>query len=257
MFKFASPALLFTLLLTLNSAQAGSLWGDGGFSAFTESLPRADVKRVEQTLGREWANVIYRSGLEPNRVHKADFAHIDAVLERSVQAKLGILELFTSIELADPKAPALLLDEDLLQRIDAKYDLSSVWMLSAKPKGGKAGALKMRYMIVGQGILVMGYPHPATVEILDDGKFFEYEYESVISAKIVNNAKTRGLFSVRTLASPNEEFNDFKGPMGVSIRGYEVKGSRIRVEYHLVVDQETEVAKKPIIIRSDQGVSSP
>jgi len=36
-----------------------------------------------------------------------------------------------------------------------------------------------------------------------------------------------------------------------------VKGSRIRVEYHLVVDQETEVAKKPIIIRSDQGVSSP
>ena len=257
MFKFASFVLLFILVSVFHSAQAESLWGDGGFSTFTESLPRADSKQVEQTLGREWTHVIYRSGLEPNRVHKADWTHINAVLERSVKAKLGILELFTSIELADPKAPALLLDEDLLQQIDAKYDLSSVWMLTAKTKGSAAGKLKMRYMIVGQGILIMGYPHPATVEILDDGKFFEYEYESVISAKIVHTSKTRGLFGVRTLAAPHEEFSDFKGPMGVSIRGYEVKGSRIRVEYHLVVDQETEVAKKPIIIRSDQGVSSP
>jgi|APCry1669193181_1035450.scaffolds.fasta_scaffold00933_13 hypothetical protein len=257
MLKFASSALLFTLFLAFHSAQAGNLWGDGGFRTFTESLPRADANQVEQTLGREWTHVIYRSGLEPNRVHKADWAHIDAVLERSVKAKLGILELFTSIELADPKAPALLLDEDLLQQIDAKYDLSSVWMLSTKTKGGSAGTLKMRYMLVGQGILIMGYPHSATVDILDDGKFLEYQYESLISAKIVNTPTTRGLFGVRTLASPHEEFNDFKGPMGVSIRAYEVKGSRIRVEFHLVVDQDTEVAKRPIIIRTSQALSSP
>lgn len=255
--KFACFILLFLLHVLSYSVHAKSLWGDGGFSAFSESLPHADPKVVLQSLGREWTNVIYKTGLEPSRVHKADFTHINAVLEHAVATKLGILELFTAGELADPKGPALLLDSDALQKIDAKYDLSSVWMLSAKPKESGTSSLKMSFMIVGQGILIMGYPHPATVEILDEGKLLEYQYESLISANIVNAPKSRGLFSVRALASPTEDFSDFKGPMGVSIRGFEVKGSNIRVAYHLVIDQETEVSKKPIIIRSDPGLSSP
>ena len=249
--------LLLNLLFPLDAHAAKSIWGDGGFSGLAESLPHADPRLLEQTLGREWTNVIYRSGLEPQRVFKADFSQIDPVMERAVASKLGILELFTDIELANASSPALLLDASVLQRIDSKYDLSSVWMLSATPKGGPPNTLKMRYMIVGQGVLIMGYPHGSIVEIFDDGKVLEYQYESVISARIIHNNKNRGLYGVRTLASPSEEFSDFRGPMGVSIKAYEVKGSRVRVEYHLVVDQETEVAKKPIIIRDHQGFYSP
>lgn len=244
---------LLAFLFFINAlipAEAEELWGKQGFLGFAKSQPVIDRGALESVLGKEWTEVVFKTGLEPNRVHKADFDHIDPVLERAVGSKMGILELFTTGELADTKAPALLLDQRLLERIDAKYDLFSVWMLSAKPKGTKAGALNMRYMIVGQGILIVGYPHAAPVEIIDDGKSMEYQYEPVISAKIVNTPGTRGLFSVRTLASPKDDFGDFKGPMGVSIRAYEVKGNTIRVEYHLVVDQETLAPKKPIIIRS-------
>ena len=256
MFKTACLLLILHVIDAFGPAQATSIWGDGGFHRFSASLPHADPIKMEQSLGRDWRQVISRCGLEPSRIQKADWPHIDAVLQHSVQAKLGILELFTSPELADPKAPALILDEALLQQIDAKYDLSSVWMLTAKTQGSIPGKMNMRFMMVGQGVLILGYPHTAIVEIQDDGKDFLYEYESVISAKIVHTAKTRGLFGIRTLPSPHEEFNDFKGPMGVSIRSYEVKGDQIRVEYHLVVDQVTEVAKKPIKIRANAGVSS-
>ena len=256
MLKTACLLLLLHMIGAFGPAQATSIWGDGGFHQFSASLTHADPIKMEQSLGRDWTQVITRCGLDPRRIQKADWPHIDAVLQHSVQANLGILELFTSSELADPREPALILDEALLQQIDAKYDLSSVWMLTAKTQGSIPGKMNMRFMMVGQGVLILGYPHPAIVEIQDDGKDFLYEYESVISAKIVHTAKTRGLFGIRTLPSPHEEFNDFKGPMGVSIRSYEVKGDQIRVEYHLVVDQVTEVAKKPIKIRANAGVSS-
>ena len=232
-----------------NPVEATDLWGEKGFHDFAKSLPVMDRNSLESILGKEWTEVVFKTGLEPARIHKADFQHIDPVLEHAVGSKMGVLELFTTGELSDARAPALFLDQTLLERIDAKYDLFSVWMLSGKSKGAKPGSLKMRYMIVGQGILIVGYPHAATVEIIDDGKSLEYQYEPVISAKIVNTPGTRGLFSVKTLASPKEEFGDFKGPMGVSIRAYEIKGSTIRVEYHLVLDQETLAPKKPIIIR--------
>lgn len=253
MFKIAFPALWALNLFILTSAHATSIWGDGGFNGFTNTLPHADRQGVEQTLGHEWSDVIFKIGFEPNRIKKADFAHIDAVLERAVKAKLSVLDLFTMGELSDSRSFALLLDAEVLQHIDSKYDLSSVWMLSAKTKENPARILKMRYLIVGQGTLLMGYPHPATVEILDEGQQMEYRYESLILAKIINNDQNRGLFSVRSLTSPADNFGDFKGPMGVSIQGYEVQGSNIRVTYHLVVDQETTVTKKPIIIRTEFG----
>lgn len=244
--RLITVVFFFGLMIPVEAAE---LWGEKGFHNFAKSLPLMDRGSLESVLGKEWTEVVFKTGLEPARIHKADFDHIDPVLEHAVGSKMGILELFTTGELADAKAPALLLDQNLLERIDAKYDLFSVWMLSVKPTGAKAGTLKMRYMIVGQGILIVGYPHAAPVEIIDDGKSLEYQYEPVISAKIVNTPGTRGLFGVKTLASPKEEFGDFKGPMGVSIRAYEIKGSTIRVEYHLVVDQETLAPKKPIIIR--------
>ena len=117
MFKTACLLLILHLIDAFGPAQATSIWGDGGFHRFSASLPHADPIRMEQSLGRDWRQVITRCGLEPSRIQKADWPHIDAVLQHSVQAKLGILELFTSLELADPKAPALILDEALLQRL--------------------------------------------------------------------------------------------------------------------------------------------
>jgi len=247
---------LIALLCSLNMlppVEAEELWGNQGFEGFANSQPVMNREGLDWVLGKDWTEVVFRAGLDPNRVHKADFDHIDPVLERAAGSKLGILDLFTTGELANTKSPALLLDQHLLEQIDAKYDLFSVWMLSAQPKGAKSGAMRMRYMIVGQGILILGYPHAAPIEIIDEGKSMEYEYEPLISAKIVNAPGTRGLFSVKTLASPNEEFGDFKGPMGASIRAYEVKGNSIRVAYHLVVDHETLATKKPIRIRSEKS----
>lgn len=248
--------LILALFLFHTPSMASGLWGQGGFAVFSESLPLADRTVLEKSFGQEWTEVVFRTGIDPDRIRAPDFTQIDAVLERAVHEKYGILELFTDPELADTKAPALLLQGKVLEHIDAKYDLSSVWLLSTHLKGGHK-ELRMRYMIVGQGILVVGYPHAAPVEILDDGKTMEYQYEPMINAKIVNTPGTRGLFGVRTLASPSEGYGDFKGPMGVSIRSYQVKGNKIKVDYHLIIDQETEAPKRPIVIRGQKAVGSP
>ena len=111
---------LFLCFTAMFSAQADEIWGNRGFEGFAKSQPLVDQKKLESFLGREWTEVIFKTGLEPSRIFKPDFQHIDPILERAVEAKMGILELFTQGELADARAPAILLDESLLERINSK-----------------------------------------------------------------------------------------------------------------------------------------
>lgn len=256
MFRNSIYILALSLILGPQSL-ASEIWGEGGFDTFSDRLPLVDASELSKNLGKQWTDVIFKTGVETTQILKADFASIDPVLERAAHEKLGILDLFTGKDLANPKARALFLDEKVLAKIDAKYNLFSVFMLSTNPKDKPKETLRMRYMIVGSGLLIVGYPHAAPVEIIDDGKLLEYQYEPIIQADIIHNAQTRGLFSVRTLPSPSPEFRDFKGPMGVSIRSYEINGNMIRVGYKLVLDQETQVPKKPIELRASIQPKAP
>ena len=226
------------------------------FQELLGSIPKMDHKGLEMTLGREWTEVLFRTELDPSAVLKADLKHITAVLDAAAREKADILDLLTQQELSLKPGSAILLDAKLLQEIDARYNLHSVWQINAQTMEPPGHALPMRFMIVGQGILVIGYPHAAKVEVIDDGPAIEYHYEPITIARIINESGRRGLFSVKTLSGRNDDFSGFQGPMGAKIKGYEINGDRIRVTYQLVIDQETDVPRKPIELRRHENAAA-
>jgi hypothetical protein len=247
------PTILLILLLSIqvcgSAAQAGGLWDSRGFRAYSSGLPAASEASLRKIVGNYWETVRSRTNLDLGRIRVARFEDIDPVLERASRSGLGTLDLFTQKELADPAAPALLLDGPTLRRIAEKYDLGSMWMISARTLLPDRRPMAMSYMIVGQGKLIIGYPYESRVEVLDEGTPREYLYEPYTEANIVNGPGRQGLFDIKVLKSPFGEFRSFEGPMGASITAFRVDGSRIVVDYTLGFDQEARTGRTPIAFK--------
>ena len=229
-------------------SHASEVWGEKGYYHFVEGLPKASPEALDQITMDYDSVLIERLKIQGDKVRLASFKDIDPVLHRAVEGKMGILELFSLKDLADPSGHALLLDAETLKSIERKYNLNSIFMITPKSALPHRPLMSMQYMLVGQGRLIIGYPFSSPVEIVDDGKTMEYRYEPLITAKIVHSGAARGLFQVETLTSPLEGFQPFQGPMGASIKSYAVKGDQILVTYSLVIEQETQAPKKSIVM---------
>jgi hypothetical protein len=236
------------LLLAGFLSQASEVWGEKGYHHFVDSLPKASPEALDQITNNYDSVLTERLKIQGDKVRLASFKDIDPVLRRAVEGKMGVLDLFSLKDLADPSAHALLLDAETLKSIEGKYNLSSIFMINPKSVLPHRPSMTMQYMLVGQGRLIVGYPFSSPVEIVDDGKTMEYRYEPLITAKIVHSGAKRGLFQVETLNSPSDGFQPFQGPMGASIKSYAIHGDKILVTYSLVIEQETQAPRKSIVM---------
>lgn len=228
-----------------------SLWGPTGYLPFVTGLRTASETDLKGATKNYWNVIRQRAGLDATRIRVVTFKDIDPVLTSAIQSGLGSLDLFTQKELAEPSTPALLLDQATLRQIDAKFDLSSVWLISARTSSPDHRPMPMDYLIVGQGKLIIGYPQEALVVVPEDGKPLEYRYEPFIEADIRNAGTQRGLFSVRALNNPDlsTAFLPFKGPMGAEIESFQVAGNSVRVQYRLGIEQQTDSDRTPIALK--------
>lgn len=240
---------LFLLLCCTSAAQAAGLWGPQGFGGFSSGLEAASEAALKKATKDYWTVLQHRTGLQLERIRVATFTDIDSLLARAIQGGLGTLELFSQKELADPSAPALLLEGSTLRRIDAKYDLSGAWMISARTQAPDHRPMNMDYMIVGQGKLIIGYPYESSVEVIEEGRPMEYRYEPYIEADIVNSGSRHGLFEIKTLNDPAADFLTFQGPMGATIKSFQLEGNAVLVNYSLGFDQQAHSDKTPIVLR--------
>lgn len=241
-----SATLLFlTLSLEATADPIGTL-----VTHSIRDLPKIERTALLQRLGPEWSDVLMKNGLDPDTVIEPDYPLIDAILELAVKEHRDILDLLTRPELAAPGSPAFLLDAGLLKKIDAKYNLHSIWQIRAQPQGRPSAALHMRFMLIGQGLLIIGYPESAVVEVGETEDLAEYRYEPMTLATLVNSKGLQGLYQLKTLRSEHSEFGGFIGPMGSTIKAYQVMGDKIRVSYTFIVEQEMDVPRKPIEIRA-------
>jgi hypothetical protein len=242
---------LFSILACNPSAEAASLWGPNGYQALAAGLRAASESDLKSATKAYWCVIRERSGLDTSRVRIATFKDIDPVLSAALQSGLGSLDLFTQRELADPSAPALLLDRSTLGQIDAKFDLRGVWLISANTSSPDHRAVPMDYLIVGQGKLIIGYPLEVAVVVFEDGKPLEYRYEPFIEADIRNTGIQQGLFNVKALNKPDPaaDFLPFMGPMGAELASFQVTGRSVQVQYRLGIERQTQADRTPIALK--------
>jgi len=242
--------VLQSIFVALSFDVMGSdFWGDRGYHYFIERLPNVSSEEMNRLTSHYSDDIVMRMGLDINHLRTPGFSDLDPVLNRAAKQGLGILDLFTLEEFSASSSTALLIDGETLEAINKRYDLNSVWVILAESKLPDHRPIKMSYLILGQGKLIIGYPHRAPVDVVVDGEAMEYQYNPFITAKVVNEGDHVGLFAVKTLDSPKGPFGSFHGPMGSVIVSYEVKGDSILVTYNLLVDQQTTVDKKPIVVK--------
>lgn len=140
-----------------------------------------------------------REGLAAARIRKADPARLVPVLQRAATLGKGPLDVFTDAQFAAGGPCVLFLDESALAAVDRQFDLHGLWMVRAPVVGEGDTPLSMRYMLIGDGRLVVGYPRKATVRVADYAIFTgRYDYRPYMALDIVSNAQQRMLAGLRS-----------------------------------------------------------
>lgn len=233
-------------------ATAASLWGQDGFPAFCNRLDLVPPEKLAPHVGGYLQDIQGRAPVSLNKIRAANFGDMEPLLARAARLDWGVLEVFTQKEFANPDGCILFLDQQTLAEIHKKYNLHGVWQIEATLADATNRTMNMRYMIVGQGRLIIGYPQAATVEISDgDAVTGKYNYPPYLSARIENSPQAQGLFEIRTLKEPGAEFEPFVGPYGVEIRALQLDGRDILVKYTWGIDQKRRARNVPIALRDN------
>jgi len=144
-------------------------------------LSAADVRWLEQRgwLERDPARVLRAlgpyaprvSGTEHVRLEDVRLAHIEAlecVLGRVAAARLGVAQFFTDpLFRAGGPGVVVLLDPTTLSVLDQIFDLHTIFPPTVTP-APPAAPVHMRFLLVGQGRLVMSYDGAASYAHHDD-----------------------------------------------------------------------------------------
>lgn len=241
------------LALSLGSLPAGAhcadIWGETGLAALCADFPVAERESLHTILGEARDVLTGKEGIDPAHIRRADPKGLTPILRRAAAQGLGPLELFSDPQFAAGGSCILLLDEAALAAIDRDYDLHGLWMVRAPLAGEPDAHLAMRYMLLGQGRIIVGYPRKATVKVADYAVFTgQYDYQPYMAMDIVNTPERRALVRLRTLDGPSGSFQPFVGPLGAAIRELELAGDAIVVRYRAwgIGDREMNVRRVPI-----------
>lgn len=235
-----------------NDAQAGDLWGAAEMATLCAESAAATHDALEGALGEYREVVTRREGLDPVRIRQVDPARLAPILQRAVLAGMGPLEVFTDPQFAVGGPCVLFLDHAALAALDRRFDLHGLWMVRAPIAGDGGMELAMRYMLLGDGRLVVGYPRAATVQVADYAIFTgHYDYQPYMALDIVSTPQRRALVGLRTLGDPSDAAGPFVGPLGAAIRELELAGGEIVVRYRVWggMAREMRVAHPPVTHR--------
>lgn len=233
-------------------ASAADLWGGAGMTALCAESPVVGRDTLEAALAGYVEVVEAREGIDPARIRQVDPARLVPVLERAATAGMGPLEVFTDPQFAAGGPCVLFLDHAALAALDRRFDLHGLWMVRAPVAGEADVQLAMRYMLLGDGRLLVGYPRKGTVQVADYAIFTgHYDYQPYMALDIVSTPQRRALVGLRTLGAPSEAAGPFVGPLGAAIRELELAGREVVVRYRVWGDmaREMRVAHPPVTRR--------
>jgi hypothetical protein len=191
-------------------------------------LSPADVHWLEQRgwLERDPARVLRALGPYADRVTGAEHvrlddvrvAHIEAlecVLGRVAAARLGVAQFFTDpIFRTDSATPlAVLLDPATLSVLDQVFDLHTIFPPTVTP-AAPAAPVHMRFLLAGQGRLLMAYDGTATYAHHDDAYSIfgnrDYEVHPFARMTIAMHKGEPAMLDVAIADGPRAPLQPFK-----------------------------------------------
>jgi hypothetical protein len=226
---------LATLLGILHQAPVVAaeqpLWSAAAAQQFCNELPSVSSVQLQSVLG-DYAAVLQREApAMVQNLKQVDSTHVEALLQSTLSRGWSVLDLVVDSSFATAGPCSLLLSAELLQQVDAAYNLHGLWMVNAPLANG---TLPLRYLLFGKGKLALGYARSAVVKVADyDFSGGKYAYTPFVLADLVSSTTAGGLTNIRVLESAAANFTSFKGPRNATVLSMLLNPAGVLVSYSL------------------------
>jgi len=236
---------MIALLCSMNVSRVCAdtpFWQKDEFSQFCAKLDSPTPQMLNQILGEFVDTTRQDVNSKFDKIRLVTFDKVKPKLEQAQQNRMSIMQLFTLKEYADDDNCILLYDQDTLRRISNNYNLHGVWMTKAPITDSNNKYLLMKFLLIGHGKLIIGYPENREVKVKDysvEYKFIgsaKFDYKKYISMDIVHDGKDISLKNIRTLESPTHPQDDFTGPFKTTIDSLSLESTKVRARVHNTID---------------------
>jgi len=242
------------------------IWGDFGitssenFHISAQKVPRHSTLTKDQPFSKqlnhfvnviikapkdECLNIFGRYGsliaeeLNFDRLYFAPHDEVKNLLDQASRESIDSLTLFTHPLLQDPEGFAIVFNAGLLQQISKDFDFHGLFNISA-PSIDDGSAVKMQFLVVGQGKFIVGYNRNAKIKHPDYGFVTgHYDYNELFIMEAKKDLQgNSGLFDIKGVSNPGEKPKWMKGPLNVDIHSLTItsdNGARrqIHIQYNL------------------------
>lgn len=253
------PLAFALLLLTLGPlcavrADTPAPGGQALFAAaldrFVARLDKATSADCTRSFGR-YLPVVARQ-VDLDRLFCTAYEDLDDLLNQAVASGMDALSLFTLPLLQQRGRPALLLDAEILARLDRRFDLHGLFIVRPTDLADDRPA-PMRFLLAGHGKLIIGYARNATVRHPDYAfATGRYDYKELFVMDVREDAdRNPGLFDIKGLGHPDDDPRWMKGPLNADIRSFRLTAAaggapRVLIHYDLFGVHSKIIACIPI-----------
>ena len=204
---------------------------------FLHCLIKATKDECVQIFGKY--NTIISHELDFKKLYFVSYEEVEHLLDRAVNESIDSLTLFTHPRLQAQKNFAIVFNEELLEQVQKNFDFHALFNISV-PSLEDGSVVKMKFLAIGQGKLIVGYNRNAKIKHPDyDFATGRYEYRELFTMNARKDSKGNlGLFNIKGQSHPNGKPQWMKGPLNVDIRSLIISADpkgrkKILIQYDL------------------------
>jgi len=200
---------------------------------FLHCLVKCTKEECIQIFGKY--NTIISQELDFKKLYFVSYEEVEDLLGQAVNESIDSLTLFTLPALQNQKNFAIVFNEGLLEQVQKKFDFHALFNISV-PSLEDGSAVKMKFLVIGQGKLIIGYNKNAKIKHPDYNFVtggYDYRELFIMDAR-TDSEGNLGLFNIKGLSRPNEKPQWMKGPLNVDIQS-------------LIISRDPEGRKKILI----------
>jgi len=174
-----------------------------------------------------------------DRLYFVSYDEVKNLLDQAARESIDSLTLFTHPLLQDPEGFAIVFNAGLLQQINKNFNFHGLFNIST-PSIDDGSAVKMQFLVVGQGKFIVGYNRNAKIKHPDYGFVTgHYDYNELFIMEAKKDLQgNSGLFDIKGVSNPGEKPKWMKGPLNVDIHSLTITSAngaqrQIHIQYDL------------------------
>jgi len=222
---------------------------------FLQQLVKASKEESSRIFGKY--RTVAAAELDYEKLYLVSYQAVEDLLDQAVNDSIDALTLFTLPLLQRQDGVAIVFDEELLQRVDKNFNFHGLFSISI-PAEDIDAAVKMKFLVIGQGKFIVGYDRNAKIKHPDYGfatGYYDYRELFIMDAG-KDSQGNPGLFNIQALSEPDGIRQWMKGPLNVDVRSLTMIAAdggrrKIFIQYDLFGIKQKIIDPIPIEKRSN------